>query len=170
MEPSGAAARDGYAFFEPAPDDILSILRLNNDLDSGYLNSPFFMYREPAGEAGFLTDYNKTKPIIIAAQYNGKAIAYIRAELTGETFIRDAPGYLHCSGIYCAPEHRGTGVSQTLLGKLIQKLGALGYTRLGVDFESVNPSGSRFWLKYFTAYTYSVVRRIDEYATEVLKN
>ncbi len=37
-----------------------------------------------------------------------------------------------------------------------------GYTRLGVDFESINPSGSGFWLKHFHAYTNSVVRRIDE--------
>ena len=35
---------------------------------------------------------------------------------------------------------------------------------LGVDFESLNPSGSGFRLKHFTAYTHSVVRRIDEYA------
>jgi len=46
----------------------------------------------------------------------------------------------------------------------LQKLKALGYTRLGVIFESFNPSGSGFWLKHFTAYTHSVVRRIDEYA------
>ena len=37
-----------------------------------------------------------------------------------------------------------------------------GYTRLGVDFESFNPSGSGFWLKHFSAYTFGVVRRIDE--------
>ena len=36
------------------------------------------------------------------------------------------------------------------------------YTMLGVDFESINPSGSGFWLKFFHAYTNGVVRRIDE--------
>jgi len=46
----------------------------------------------------------------------------------------------------------------------LKKLKSLGYTRLGVDYESINPSGSGFWLKYFTAYTHSVVRRIDETA------
>jgi hypothetical protein len=33
---------------------------------------------------------------------------------------------------------------------------------LGVDFESFNPTASDFWLKYFTEYTHSVVRRIDD--------
>ena len=45
---------------------------------------------------------------------------------------------------------------------VINTLEAEGYTKLGVDFESINPSGSGFWLKYFNAYTNSVVRRIDE--------
>jgi len=39
-----------------------------------------------------------------------------------------------------------------------------GVERLGVDFESFNPTAHAFWLKYFEAYTHSVVRRIDERA------
>ena len=39
---------------------------------------------------------------------------------------------------------------------------AAGYKYIGVDFESINPPAYGFWLKYFTAYTHSVVRRIDE--------
>jgi hypothetical protein len=48
-----------------------------------------------------------------------------------------------------------------------RRLAAQGRTRLGVDFESINPYGSGFWLKYFTAYTCSVVRRIDEGAVKL---
>ena len=62
----------------------------------------------------------------------------------------------------CEPEHRGRGVYKNLLNYAINTLKTEGYTRLGVDFESINPSGSGFWLKYFNAYTKSVVRRIDE--------
>jgi hypothetical protein len=50
---------------------------------------------------------------------------------------------------------------------LIQKLKTKRYTRLGVDFESINPTAYGFWLKYFDAYTYSVVRRVDEKILEV---
>ena len=49
-----------------------------------------------------------------------------------------------------------------LLAFLLQTLKAEGYTRLGVDFESFNPTARGFWLRYFTPYTYSVARRIDE--------
>ena len=60
------------------------------------------------------------------------------------------------------PEHRGRGVYRNLLNDVINTLKTEGYTSLGVDFESINPSGSGFWLKFFHAYTSSVVRRIDE--------
>lgn len=59
-------------------------------------------------------------------------------------------------------EHRGKGVCQNLLNFVISTLNADGYTQLGVDFESFNPAARGFWLKYFTPYTHSVVRRIDE--------
>jgi hypothetical protein len=52
------------------------------------------------------------------------------------------------------------------LNVLTQKLKTQGYTRLGVDYESFNPSGSGFWQKHFDAYTYGVVRRIDEGALQ----
>jgi len=51
---------------------------------------------------------------------------------------------------------------------LIQKLKIKCYSRLGVDFESINPTAWGFWLKYFDAYTHSVVRRIDEKAVMLI--
>ena len=70
--------------------------------------------------------------------------------------------YRHIRGAYCLPEHRGKGLYQNLLNFTISVLKREGYTKLGVDFESFNPTARGFWLKYFTAYTNSVVRRIDE--------
>ncbi len=46
--------------------------------------------------------------------------------------------------------------------KIFLLFAAEGFLRMGVDFESFNPTAYGFWLKHFTAYTYSVVRRVDE--------
>jgi len=97
-----------------------------------------------------------------AARYDNQYVAFILVEHEGETFIKDTPGYCHVSSAYCQPEHRGNGLHQNLLKMAVEELITQGYTRLGVDYESINPSGSRFWQKYFNAYTASVVRRIDE--------
>lgn len=152
----------GYSFDELAPADILSILPLEKMLDNSFISSPFFMYRKQNSKKTFLEEYARFRSIYFAASHQGRIVAFIRAELDGETFISAAPGYLHIKGAYCLPEHRGKGISQRLLGMMTEKLRAEGYTRLGVDFESLNPTAYGFWLKYFDAYARSVVRRIDE--------
>lgn len=157
-----------YSFTELAPKEILEVLPLENMLDESYINSPFFMLRAKESEYVFLTKYEDFQSVYFTAKYEGKIVAFVRAELDGENFICNTPGYLHVKGAYCLPEHRGKGLNQKLLSMLMQKLKANGYTRHGVDFESFNPTASGFWLKHFTPYTYSVVRRIDEWILKTL--
>ncbi|MCL2060948.1 MAG: GNAT family N-acetyltransferase [Oscillospiraceae bacterium] len=144
------------------PEHAIEALPLENDLNKSYMDSPFFMYRRPSSEDEFLENYMRTRPVYIVARQSGNINAFIKAAPDGETFIQNTPGYIHCTGMYCLLEHRGKGIGQNLLNALVRTLKTQGYTRLGVDFESLNPSGSGFWLKYFTAYTHSLVRRIDE--------
>ncbi|MDD4125060.1 MAG: GNAT family N-acetyltransferase [Eubacteriales bacterium] len=152
---------DGYTFDELTEEDFIEVYPLDTLLNKGYAESPFFMYRESDDETAFLKNAVCNRSIYHIAWYRRQAVAFIRAELDGETFIKNTPGYLHCKGLYCMPEHRGKGIGQNLLHILIQRLKKQGYTRLGVDFESINPAAYGFWLKHFTAYTHSVVRRID---------
>ena len=59
----------------------------------------------------------------------------------------------------------GEQVPEGHVGELvITTLRKEGATLLGVDCETFNPTAIHFWKKYFTQYTTSVVRRIDEYA------
>ena len=97
-----------------------------------------------------------------AAWDGGKIIAYLRLHDEGENFIGDAAPMQHIHGAYCFPQYRGQGIFQGLLNCVIKTLRAEGQTLLGVDFESFNPTASGFWLKYFSEYTHSVVRRVDE--------
>jgi len=153
---------EGYTFSELAPNDALDVLFLENKLHRSYLEGPFFMYRKELSETDFMEYYTQYQPTCFTAKHNGQNVAFIIAELDGETFIQDTPGYYHITGLFCLPEHRGKGISQKLLNKLIQKIKTQGYSLLGTDYESINPSGAGFWQKYFAAYAYGVVRRIDE--------
>jgi GNAT superfamily N-acetyltransferase len=155
---------EGYTFLQPTPEELIEVYPLDKLLDNSYIDSPFFMFREPDSQDAFLEKAVQGRSIFFTAKYQGQAVACIRAEPDGETWIKDTPGYLHVNAAYCLPEHRGKGVSQKLLSLLVAKLKADGVTRLGVDFESFNPSGSGFWLKHFTAYTRGVVRGIGERA------
>jgi GNAT superfamily N-acetyltransferase len=164
MDPIKAPVCAEYDIAELNPDEFLQILPLEHMLDAHMAASPCFILRPSITEKSFIEESAHYHSIYIAARQQGRIVAYIRAELDGETFICGTPGYLHVKGAFCLPEHRGKGMYQNLLNTLVQKLKNKGYTRLGVDFESINPTAYGFWLKYFDAYTHSVVRRIDEHA------
>ena len=133
-------------------------------LDAHMAASPSFILRQSDTQESFIEKIKRFNSIFFVAKNEGQIVAYIRAELTGETFIMDTPGYIHIMGAYCLPEHRGKGLHKVLLKMLLQKLKSEGIMRLGVDFESFNPTAYGFWLKYFDAYTHSVARRIDDCA------
>ena len=157
---------DGYSFNELMPDNFLEVLPLEKMLCRHMLNSPTFMVKSPMDINEFFTEERFLKNIAGAryfvARKGDAVVAFLCAEVTGETFICDLPGYIHLNGAFCLPEYRGKGVLQGLLSYTAETLKNDGFTKLGTDFESINPAAYGFWLKYFTAYSHGLVRRIDE--------
>lgn len=100
------------------------------------------------------------------AKNEGKVIAYLDVAEEGENFITCRDEMMNLQGAYCIPEYRGKGISQDLLNYVLSVLKKEGYTLLGVDHESYNPTANRFWSKYFTPYTNSLVRRIELWAQD----
>jgi len=102
------------------------------------------------------------------ARVDGEPLGYIRIEPDGESFVSRHPSVMNITGAYVVEGRRGSGVGVSLLAELQQWLIQNGYKLCGVDFESINTLGSRFWTRRFTPYTYSMVRRIDERILEHL--
>ena len=162
VEAIDCATCGGYEFLELPTENYASVYPLHLALNEHCCSSPFFVNRKADTQEAFLDFAEREKVRYFAAKIGGEICAYMEVSDEGETFVASGNLYRHISGAYCSPEHRGKGVYQNLLNYVINTLKTEGYTRLGVDFESINPSGSGFWLKYFHAYTNSVVRRIDE--------
>ena len=154
----------GFDFTELAPDEFLQVLPLDQKLDSHMAASPTFISRPSNTESSLMNNAVQNSHRYFVARTDSAVIAFLRADRMGETFVCENPEYMHITGAFCLPEYRGEGIQQNLLNHMIRTLKSEGYTRLGVDFESINPTAYGFWLKYFDAYTYGVVRRIDEYA------
>ncbi len=152
----------GYEFVELSKAEYHTVYPLHLALYRHYCESPFFMNRKPETLEEFIAISLQDKERYFAAKQSGELCAFLKISVPGETFITTDRSYQHINGAYCLPEHRGRGVYQNLLNFVIGVLKREGYTRLGVDFESFNPTARGFWLKYFTAYTHSVTRRIDE--------
>lgn len=166
MEWIGCKPCADYEFAELPKTECHSIYPLHLALNRHYCESPFFMNRKSETQEEFLISSMPEEIRYFVAKQNGKICAFLRISASGETFVATGNHYRHITGAYCLPEHRGKDVYQNLLNFAISTLKGEGYTRLGVNFESFNPTGRGFWLKYFTAYTNSVVRRIDERITQ----
>lgn len=154
-----------YDFSELPEEEYPGVYPLALALNRHYQESPFFMLRAFETPEAYIQSSIEEGARYFTAKQDGKLCAFLRVSASGETFAATGNTYRHINGAYCLPEHRGKGVYQNLLNYAIATLQAEGYTQLGVDFESFNPTARGFWLKYFTAYTHGVVRRIDEHIT-----
>lgn len=152
----------GYDFSELSKDDYHLVHPLDMVLNRHLRQSPFFANRRPETREEFISSSLKEGARYFVAKQNSELCAFLKISASGETFAASGDTYRHITGAYCLPEHRGKGVYQNLLNFTISALKKEGYTQLGVDFESINPAAYGFWLKYFTAYSHGVVRRIDE--------
>ncbi len=139
------------------------IVRLANHMSE----SPIFILRETIPEDKFKEEIRNTNERYFAAKSRGGIVAYLKTGDTGENFITLAPKMRNIYCAYCLPQFRGKGIYQNLINHTIRILSSEGYTLLGVEFESFNPTGNGFWPKYFTPYTTSVARRIDENILEI---
>jgi GNAT superfamily N-acetyltransferase len=150
-------------YLEVPREEYGLLLEEHNALIVHLGNSPCFMKFKPLDTEEL---YRRAPESVryFAAKAEGRYIAYIKTDKQGENFATTVGGMENICGAYCRPEYRGSGVYHNLLGFLINVLRKEGFRLLGVDCESFNPTARGFWLKYFTEYTHSVVRRVDETA------
>ena len=150
-------------YLELSGEDWGKLLKQHNALRAHLGQSPTFMRFPEITEEGIYQDAPEGTRYF-AAKLGDRTIAYIKLGNEGETFISSTYSMMNICGAYCDPEFRGTGIYHNLLAFLVTTLKSEGYRLLGVDCESINPNALGFWLKYFSDYTHSVVRRIDDKA------
>jgi len=144
-------------------DEAGIILPLQQEHAKYYSRSPLFMcvFKVPDLEdvVNLLTRDGR---MMWVAFDHESPVAYVEVRPGGETFVSDDPKMLNICGAYSLESIRGSGASTALLSRLLEWMREKGYKRLGVDYESYNRLGSRFWLKHFEPFTYSLFRRLDE--------
>lgn len=143
-------------------NDSTSILALRNGLITHLSHSPTFLNYPLMTEQHLMESILRRNSRIFVARNQSGIIAYIEVMDDGENFITEEKGMLNICGAYCLPEYRKSGMMNELLHTLENKVSEEGISLLGVDYESFNPTAREFWGKYFTPYTVSLVRRIDE--------
>jgi len=154
-------------FYELEKSHVEKIREMRRMLSEHLNESPCFSSSSPEKFQKWLERAEARDSRLFAAEKEGKIISYMEVMDDGENFVTETDGMKNFCGAFCFPEYRGMGINQGLLDYIITKLRGEGYKLLGADFESFNPTANGFWLKYFTPYTYSLTRRIDDCALEV---
>ncbi|MFH0993844.1 MAG: GNAT family N-acetyltransferase, partial [bacterium] len=139
------------------------IAELHRQHNHYYRETPIFM---PNRDEDPLADLNEwfsgENRHLWVAMKGDQAIGYMRIQPQGESVISLHPLMMNITGAYVVPEERGSRCGTLLLDAVSRWGMANGYPLTGVDFESINPAAAAFWMKHFTAYAYSLTRRIDE--------
>lgn len=152
----------GYAYGELPAQEKNRLLPLKNLLIRHLGESPAFMSYPPLTVTELEKEHDHRQARYFCAYHGADLVAFLEASDDWENFASAETSVKNICGAFCLPEHRGKGLYQNLLNHAIAVLKGEGYPRLGVDFESINPTAAGFWLKYFQAYTHGVVRQIDE--------
>jgi ribosomal protein S18 acetylase RimI-like enzyme len=98
------------------------------------------------------------------------AIGYLRTQPHAESYVSHHPLLRNITAAYVDPAYRQKGVAGALLNHALVDLRTRGIRWCGVDYETINPAGARFWERHLDPYTVSLTRRIDERITHFLNS
>lgn len=160
VEPLGAAPVSGVTCCELA--DGHAVQHLQQGLCRHMRQSPCFKADTDDSIICWLNKVKSRQVRVFAAMVAGVPVASIEVKAEGETYFTGHEKMANICGTFCVEEWRGKGVSKLLLAHVLQTLQNEQYQYLGVDYETTNPTAAGFWPKYFTPYTLSLVRRVDQ--------
>ncbi len=149
-------------------EEIAKLREMRRMLSEHLGDSPCFMYSRRSEFENWLVRAEARDSQVYVAEKSGMPVAFVEVMADGENFVTEISGMKNICGAFCLSEYRGSGVFANLLDYVNRQLQEQGTELLGVDYESFNPTASDAWQKYFTPYTHSVVRRIDECALHAI--
>lgn len=94
------------------------------------------------------------------AEVDGEAAAFLRFEPTadGATALVHSPSTIAVTGAFTRPALRGRGIAAALLDAALADHAERGFTRMSVDYETVNPTALAFWPSRFDTVAVSLMR------------
>lgn len=152
----------GITYGEIAKASAVDLLPLKNGLVHHLRQSPAFVANDEFTPESFAELLNERETRFFVARDGDTPIGYMELADQGESYLSAAPDMRNICGAFLLPEYRGRGIYQNLLQLVLDTLRGEGFRRVGVDFETMNPTALHFWPKYFDVYTHSFARRIDD--------
>lgn len=166
LEPMGEIINKDLSFEELPLEEFPKLRKLRRELNNHLKQNPCFMQSTADEFEAWADRVEEGNRRTFVAKDGDRIIAYLDIADEGETFITWRDEMVNIKGVYCVSEYRGRHVYDDLLEFVIETMMKEGYTLLGVDCESYNPSALHFWNKHFKEYTSSVTRRTENWASK----
>jgi len=156
------APTPGIAYEEIPWTEAAVLLPLKNGLVRHLRQSPAFVANDEFTAESFAELLSERQTRFFVAREGDTPVGYMEVADAGESYLSAAPDMRNICGAFLLESYRGRGIYQNLLQLVLDTLRAEGVRRVGVDFETMNPTALHFWTKYFDVYTHSYARRIDD--------
>ena len=159
--PLDVAPVPGIAYEEVGWADAGELLPLKNGLVRHLRRSPAFVAASEFTPEQFTALNERRQSRFVVARHGQAPVGYLELTDDGENVFTAAPDMRNICGAFLDPAYRGHDCYRGLLAFTLATLCHEGVRRIGVDFETMNPTALHFWTKDFAVYTHSYARRID---------
>lgn len=139
-----------------------SLLKLWRDLTNHLQASPTYYYGEEFTDDAYLEYINDINTRLFVAMDEGEIIGILDASCDGNCFANSDKYTINVGDLYLKNAYRGKNIAQELLQYVSNVLKKENYKRLWVEHGTTNPNAQRFWDRYFSRFTYTLTRNIDE--------
>jgi len=145
--------------------DVINIENLIKEHKEYMAKAPICLNTDGGETSGNIEEWLVDDEITLwVAEYDGEIVGIMKTVINGEnacTIVQDKDTVsIHIAHI--TDKARGLGIGKVLLDQMNEWTISNGYKRISVDFESMNMSARRFWLKHFEPVCYSLIRYFDD--------
>jgi GNAT superfamily N-acetyltransferase len=141
--------------------DLPALAELEREHRRHYGAPPVLMVAPAPDTEGDLRRVLETESgSIWLATADGRPQGFLRFELAsdGAVIVSLAPTTISITGAFVRPAWRGKGAARAMLARAIVHYHDLGFERVAVDYETINPDALAFWPKAFSVVAVSMLR------------
>ena len=124
--------------------------------------SPTYYLGEEFTDDVYWNHINDENTRLFVARDGNKIIGIMDSSIGGNNFANNDEGTVNIGDLYIEESYRGQNIAQEFLQYVSNVLISDGYKRLWVEHGTTNPTAQHFWDRYFSRFTYTLTRNIDE--------